>query len=80
MFSGLRKDQPVAGATVIAVYSGPNQGDVSGVTSDDGGAVLRTTWVRNPQGVWCFEVTDVSKDGYVYNPDANVMTIQCEGS
>jgi hypothetical protein len=79
-FSGLRKDQLVAGATFTAVYSGPNQGELSGVAGDDGGVVLRTKWVRNPQGLWCFEVTNVSKDGYVYNPGANVMSIQCEGN
>jgi hypothetical protein len=42
--------------------------------------VLRTGVVHNPQGVWCFEVTDVSKDGYVYYRDADVVTIQCEGN
>jgi PKD repeat protein len=73
-----QNNQPVAGATITAVYSGPNQGQVSGVTGNNGRVVLRTNWVRKPQGVWCFEVTDVTKDGYVYNPDANVVTIQCE--
>jgi Tfp pilus assembly protein PilP len=73
-----QNNQPVSGVTVTAVYSGPNQGEVSGVTDDNGRVVLRTEWVRNPQGVWCFEVTDVSKDGYVYDPAANVVTVQCE--
>ncbi len=73
-----QNNQPVAGATVTAAYSGPNQGQVSGTTGDNGRVVLRTDLVRNPQGVWCFEVTDVTKDGYVYNPDTNVVTIQCE--
>ncbi len=73
-----QNNQPLGGATVTAVYSGPNQGQVSGVTGDNGRVVLSTDVVRKPQGVWCFEVTDVSKDGYVYNPDANVVTVQCE--
>jgi hypothetical protein len=73
-----QNNQPVGGATVTAVYSGPSQGQVSGVTGDNGQVVLSTEVVRKPQGVWCFEVTDVSKDGYVYNPDANVVTVQCE--
>jgi PKD repeat protein len=73
-----QNNQPVAGATVTAVYSGPNQGQASGTTGDDGRVVLQTDLVRNPQGVWCFEITNVSKDGYVYNPAANVVTVQCE--
>jgi PKD repeat protein len=73
-----QNNQPVTGATVTAVFSGPNQGQVSGVTKNNGIVVLSTDVVRNPQGVWCFEVTNVSKDGYVYNPAANVVTVQCE--
>jgi PKD repeat protein len=75
-----QNDQPVAGATVTASYYGPNSGEISGVTGADGRVVLRTSWVRRPNGEWCFEVTNVSKDGYTYNPDANVVTIQCENN
>jgi hypothetical protein len=70
----------VAGATVTATYSGPNQGQVSGVTGANGRVILRTDWARRPQGAWCFEVTDVSKDGYIYNAAANVVTILCESN
>jgi hypothetical protein len=63
---------------VTAVYSGPNQGQVSGTTGNDGTVVLRTEAARNPKDVWCFEVTDVAEDGYVYNLAANIVTIQCE--
>jgi parallel beta-helix repeat protein len=73
-----QSNQPVAGATVTAIYSGPNQGQVSGTTGADGTVLLETPWVRRPRGEWCFEVVDVSKDGYIYNPDANVVTDQCE--
>jgi PKD repeat protein len=73
-----QKNQPVSGATVTAVYSGPSQGEVSGVTGDNGRVTLRTDFIRNPQGVWCFEITNVSKDGYLYNSAANVATVQCE--
>jgi PKD repeat protein len=73
-----QKDRPVGGVTVTAIYSGPNQGQVSGVTKNNGSVVLSTDVVRNPQGAWCFEITQVSKDGYVYDPAANVTTIQCE--
>jgi len=71
-------DQPVAGATVTALYDGPSSGQVSGTTGADGTVVLMTSWVRRPKGTWCFEVTGVLKDGYVYNPDANLVTVQCE--
>jgi PKD repeat protein len=73
-----QNNQPVGGVTVTAVYSGPNQGQVSGTTKNNGRVVLTTDAVRNPQGTWCFEVTEVSKDGYVYDPAANVVTVQCE--
>ena len=73
-----QNNQPVAGVLVTATYSGPNQGQVSGTTGSDGTAVLRTRIVRNPQGVWCFEITSLAKEGYVYNPEANVVTVQCE--
>jgi PKD repeat protein len=66
-----QNNQPVAG---------PNQGQVSGVTGANGRVILSTDWVRRPQGGWCFEVTDVSKDGYVYDPATNVVTMQCESN
>jgi hypothetical protein len=51
---------------------------VSGVTGDNGRVALRTDLVRDPQGLWCFEIANVFKDGYVYKPAANVVTVQCE--
>ncbi len=73
-----QNNQAVGDVVVTATYSGPNQGQVSGTTGSDGRATLQTKKVRKPQGVWCFEVTSLSKDGYVYNPAANVVTVQCE--
>lgn len=73
-----QNNQPVAGVLVTATYSGPNQGQVNGTTGSDGRVVLRTRFVQNPQGGWCFEITSLEKDGYVYNPSANVVTVQCE--
>jgi parallel beta-helix repeat protein len=70
--------QPVAGVSVSAAYSGPNQGQVSGATGSDGIVTLTTKRQRNPQGSWCFEVLSVAKDGYSYDPSANVVTAQCE--
>jgi PKD repeat protein len=73
-----QNNQPVAGATVAATYSGPNSGEVSGTTGTDGTVVLTTPWVKKTKETWCFEVTDVAKDSYVYNSAANVVTIECE--
>jgi len=72
-------DQPVEGVAVTAVYSGPNSGELSGTTGTDGTVVLTTPWVDKAKDEWCFEVTDVAKDGYVYNADANIVTARCEG-
>ncbi|MEJ2600854.1 MAG: PKD domain-containing protein [Anaerolineales bacterium] len=71
-------NQPVADVTVTVTYSGPNQGQVSGVTDASGTVSLYTDRQRKPQGTWCFEVIDVAKDGYTYNPSANVVTSICE--
>jgi len=73
-----QNNQPVAGVTVTVSYTGPNNGQVSGVTGANGSVTLYTNWKRNPNGSWCFEILDVVKDGYNYNPSANVITLQCE--
>jgi PKD repeat protein len=73
-----QNNQPVAGVTVTATYSGPNNGQTSGTTGSTGTVTLYTSWKRNPRGTWCFEVTDVAKDGYSYNPGANAVTQACE--
>jgi PKD repeat protein len=73
-----QNNQPIAGVTVTVTYSGPNKGTLSGVTGADGIATLKTNWKRNPNGTWCFEVTDVMKSGYSYNASANIVIFQCE--
>jgi parallel beta-helix repeat protein len=75
-----QSDQPVEGVLVNANYTGPNQGQVAGTTQSDGVAYLVTDVVRDAQGSWCFEITSVEKDGYAYDPGANVVTVQCEGN
>ncbi len=47
-------------------------------TDNNGLVELSSASSKKPRGSWCFEVTDVSKNGYTYNPDANVVTVQCE--
>ena len=80
MLAADQDNQLVAGAVVTARYWGPSQGQVTGTTGSNGKVTLKTGWVRKPQGVWCFEVIDIVKDGYVYDPGANVVTVQCEGN
>jgi len=71
-------NQPVANALVTAEYDGPNSGQASGTTGGDGRVVFITNYVKRPVGIWCFTVTDVSKDGYRYNIEDNVVTTKCE--
>ncbi|MGD8626067.1 MAG: PKD domain-containing protein, partial [Anaerolineae bacterium] len=73
-----QQGNPVSGATVVADYYGPNQGQVSGVTNKDGKVLLKTERVRNPEGIWCFEVVNIFADGYLYDAGANIVTVQCE--
>ena len=73
-----QNNQPVTGVLVAVDYTGPNQGQVSGVTGADGMVTLDTDRQRKPIGTWCFEVIDVTKDGYTYDPNANVVTLTCE--
>ncbi len=70
---------PVDGALVLASYSGPTSGTISGVTGSNGTVTLTTNKTRNPIGSWCFTVTDVQVTGKTYNRTANIVTSQCEG-
>jgi hypothetical protein len=72
--------QPIDGALVTVRYYGPGQGQLSGTTGADGTVVLDTPWIRKPKGLWCFRVLDVAKAGTVYDPLANVVTVQCEAN
>jgi PKD repeat protein len=75
-----QNNQPVAGVVVTATYSGPGQGQASATTDSNGIATLSSDLVRKNKDTWCFEVTSMDKAGYVYNPNANVVTIQCENN
>ncbi len=69
---------PVSSATVYGVFSGPNSRSVNGTTNGNGQVTFYTNYVRNPSGEWCFEVTNVTKTDWTYNPDANEVTKACE--
>lgn len=70
---------PVEGATVSGHFSGPTGESVSGTTMTDGSVVFESAKVKNPAGVWCFTVDNVSKAGSTYDPSSNVETSDCEG-
>ena len=70
--------QPVANAYVTVNYDGPTKGTTTSQTDHSGMVDLQTRDTKRTKGSWCFEVTDVTKTGYSYQPTANVVTIQCE--
>ena len=69
---------PVEGALVSVTYSGPTSGQLTGTTGPDGTVLLQTGWTKRPKENWCFEVTGVTRDGWVYDAAANVATTVCE--
>jgi len=72
--------QPIAGATVVASYSGPTTGSVSGVTGADGTVTLRTLPTGSATSGWCFTVTNITGNEMGYVPGANVVTTQCSAT
>ena len=67
---------PVEGASVVASYTGPTTGTVSGTTLADGTVALKSSSKKNPTGVWCFTLTSVSKTGYL--PPVVPLDSDCE--
>ena len=63
---------PVEGATVYGQWSGLTSDSDSGVTDASGKVALSSDRVRNVRGTFTFTVTDVTKDGWAYDPSANV--------
>jgi len=73
--------QPVEGAVVTASYYSATTGTTSGTTNASGEVTLTSSWDRNPNGSWCFDITDVQKSGYTYDESKNsVATVACEAS
>jgi serine protease len=69
---------PVASATVYGNFTGPNSGSYSGATNTSGEVTFTTGYVWGPSGEWCFEVTNVTKGGWIYDSAANDVTKSCE--
>jgi hypothetical protein len=68
----------VPGAAVTGVFTGPSGGSQTGTTNGSGVVVFSTDKVKNPSGEWCFEVTNVTRPGDIYDSPSNVVTKACE--
>jgi hypothetical protein len=71
--------QSVQGVTVTGNFTGPRtDNNLTATTNSSGQATLRSGWQRNPQGKWCFQVTNVSGGSLTYNSADNVVSQKCE--
>ena len=70
----------VAGATVNGDFSGTTSSSESEVTDVNGQITVYSGGKKNPNGEWCFEVTNVSLIGSTYDPLLNFVTIACEST
>jgi hypothetical protein len=66
--------QPVEGAIVYGEWSGAVTGRVSATTDSSGKVTFTSARVRSPSSATTFTfcVTEVVKDGWIYDSDANV--------
>lgn len=70
---------PVGGASVYGHWSGLTSDSDSGVTDGGGQVILTSDAVKNESGTFTFNVDDIVKDGWVYDPSADVETIDSAG-
>ena len=70
----------VSGVTVTGDFEldGSPKDTKSGTTDANGEVTINAKWVKNGSGDWCFEVTNVSLSGAVYNASGNAVTKVCE--
>ena len=68
-------DNPVGGAIVSGSWSDTTSDSDSGVTDVDGKVSLQSDKVKKPPSgtTFTFTVADVTKDGWTYDPSANVV-------
>lgn len=70
-------NQPVAGASVSGAWSGLTSQNVTGITASDGVAAFESEKVSGSSGEFRFTVTEVTADGYDYDPNANAESSDC---
>ena len=70
----------VSGASVTGTFEldGVTQDTKNGTTDGSGQTTISAKWIKNGTGDWCFEVTNVTLAGAVYDASANAVTKQCE--
>ena len=67
-------NSPVEGATVSGHWSGLTEDIDEGATDVNGNVALKSDRVKDASGTFTFTVDNVEKDGWSYNPSANVIT------
>jgi hypothetical protein len=72
-------NQAAAAVQVFGTFTGPGSTveSVSAVTNDSGVAILSSPAVAE-NGAWCFDVTQVTAAGLLYDPTQNVVSGACE--
>ncbi len=68
----------VVGATVSVSITGNTTETKSGVTGSGGTVTINSTKTKSCSGEWCYEVTNVTMTGGVYDSGSNVVTKSCE--
>jgi PKD repeat protein len=74
-----QNENPIPDALVEGVFDAPNTRLKSGTTDASGVALIISDKTKNPPTNWCFDVTNVSKTGTIYDPNANVVISACTG-
>ncbi len=65
---------PVQGATVSGNWSGSISGTGTGITDASGKVSLKSGSVKTTAGTFTFTVSGVTKNGWTYDPGANIVT------
>ncbi|MFC2032325.1 S8 family serine peptidase [Chloroflexota bacterium] len=65
---------PVEGVTVYGQWSGLTSDSDSGITNASGEVTLTSDSVKNSSGTFTFTINDIIKDGWTYEPSANIET------
>ncbi|UCG61663.1 MAG: S8 family serine peptidase [Candidatus Zixiibacteriota bacterium] len=72
-------NRPVANARVVLAVTGPTDGKRMGSSDAEGRVLIVSPKPKDPTiDDWCFEVTDVRHDDFIYDPEANFITKTCE--
>ena len=70
--------QAVPNADVSGIFTGPSNENKTGTTGTDGMVTINSKAVKNPNGFWCFEVSNLSDNNNSYDPNSNIESVQCE--